>query len=59
LGTGPVFHEKTRVPFDTAFDQNDPQKKKLLNDITQVALYDAVLNTVIIWLDIWKRVGKE
>jgi len=52
----PYDDPDARAPFDTVLDTGD---KKLLKDVNRFVMYDAVLNTAIIWKHIWNKVSKE
>jgi hypothetical protein len=52
----PYNDSKARAPFDTVLG---PDKRQLLEDVDRTAVYDAVLNTAIIWKHIWKKVSAE
>jgi hypothetical protein len=45
-----------RAPFKTVLDTGD---RKLLKDLNKAVMYDAVLNTAIVWKHIWNKVSKE
>jgi hypothetical protein len=45
-----------RAPFKTVLDTGD---RKLLKDLDKAVMYDAVLNTAIVWKHIWNKVSKE
>lgn len=45
-----------RAPFKTVLDTGD---RKLLKDSNKAVMYDAVLNTAIVWKHIWNKVSKE
>jgi hypothetical protein len=47
---------EARAPFDTVFGGTN---KKLLEDTTSSVIYDAVLNTAIVWKHIWNKVSKD
>jgi len=44
-----------RAPFKTVLDTGD---RKLLKDLNKAVMYDAVLNTAIVWKHIWNKVSK-
>jgi hypothetical protein len=45
-----------RAPFKTVLDTGD---RKLLKEVDKAVMYDAVLNTAIVWKHIWNKVSKE
>jgi hypothetical protein len=47
---------EARAPFDTVFGDAN---KQLLEDSTHSVMYDAVLNTAIVWKHIWDKVSKD
>lgn len=51
----PYGKSRTKAPFDTLFSQN----MGLLKDLDRTTMYDAVLNTAIVWKHIWNKVSKE
>lgn len=54
--TYPYNKPKVRAPFEKVFDDSN---KQLLNDLNEMVMHDAVLNTAIIWKHIWNKVSKE
>lgn len=47
---------QARAPFKTALGRS---KRHLLEDVDRTVMYDAVLNTAIVWKHIWNKVSKE
>ena len=53
--TYPFKDSNIRAPFDEVFGTN----AQLLEDVDKSAMYDAVLNTAIVWKHVWNKVSKE
>jgi hypothetical protein len=52
----PYNDHDARAPFKTVLDTGD---RKLLKEVDKAVMYDAVLNTAIVWKHIWNKVSKE
>lgn len=51
----PYNNNRIRAPFNTVLGTSNPQ---LLESIDRLVMYDAVLNTAIVWKHIWNKVSK-
>ncbi len=47
---------EARAPFKTVLGHS---KRQLLEDVDRTVMYDAVLNTAIVWKHIWNKVSQE
>ena len=58
-GKYPYVNPDDKKIFENLFETLFGNNQQLLDDITRVALHDAVLNTAIFWSHVWQKVSRD